>query len=162
MAHAAPEIEVPHRLPQQAAFLLERALKAGAERFHVSPPAVERRMAVGDVHAWNAFRASLALDVARYLAAIDPLIDEVSLCVSPEPGRRQMVLVVKVRRETPALAVVADAMDQALCEEIKARGLGRFERVIEVRAVGGVGSDGPDTLVVIHGRRGVPIKIWKR
>jgi hypothetical protein len=162
MVQARADFEVPKLLARQAASLLDRALNAAAERFEASPIAFERRLAASDTHAWNAFQASLALDVARYLAAIDPLIEEVYLCVSPEPAGRQLVLAARVRRETPALALVAQALDHELCEHLRARGLAPAERLLDLHVVAGRGAEASGAIVVVNERRSVPVRIWKR
>jgi hypothetical protein len=137
-------------------------VQAAAKRFDALPVALERRLIAGDAQAWSAFRASLALDVARYLAALDPLIEEVYLCMSPEPADTHVVLAVRVERETPALAIVAEALDRELCAHMRARGLGRVERMMEVHIAGRLGPEASGGIMVVNNHRAVPVRIWKR
>jgi|GEM_PF-7078006 len=151
------------RVRARARPLVARAIAAGAARFDVEASEFGRRLANGDVAAWNAFRASLALDIARLLADLEPAIDAIYAC--PYPGRPggPVLLIACERPQTPALAHAIRPLNQELGDCLRSAGIELAEALFDVRVLD---LDDPHLRrgisPVVDGRQLIPIRVWAR
>jgi hypothetical protein len=149
-------------LPRHASYLVDRALHAGARRFDANMEAFQRDLASGDVAAWSAFKASLALDIARYLAAVEPLIEDVYLCVSPEAAAAPMGLLVRTEGAEHSVLQTASALDRNLCRQLEGREIEPPGRLIDVRLEDDTTAQPGDAPAPAGSRRSVRVRIWTR